>query len=614
MSRYAGRVVDGKIAAGRAVRLACERHLRDVNRQRTKGFPYWFDAKGAAQHIIDFFPEFLCLENGDPFTLIDWQVFCAGSIYGWKHQDDDRRRFLTAYIETGKGSGKSPYLAGLGLYGLRFDDENSAEIYSAAFDRGQAAIILDHAIRMARDSPDLDEALDIGKHNIADLSTRSFFRAVSSEHRSKSGPRPHYVLIDELHEHRDGVVVQKMRAGFKGRRQPLLIEITNSGHDRTSICWEHHDYSLQVLEGTVEDESWFGYVCQLDPCEACYAEGHRQPKEGCASCDDWTDPKAWPKVNPSIGVTITEDYLQRQVSQALAIPSDRALVQRLNFCIWTQSHQVWIPADEWDACRVEAVSVKNTQLRPAAAGLDLSAKLDLTAFVIALRVDDPPSDVTPEVVTIEGTDEEGEVVTQELTLNFSVEFIPFFWLPKDTLIGRVRDERIPYDVWQRGGHLHVTAGPVIDHDVIYTTITKDLAKRYRIQRLGYDPANATQMAVQLRDRAKLEVVELSQGRKLSEAFKFLEVLVRSRRARHDGHPVLAWTIGNAERKEDKYENLWIEKPSKTKRIDGAVAAAMALSQLMVLPQRRGSIYQTRGVFVAQADPEEEEAGWDQPEV
>ena len=102
-----------------------------------------------------------------------------------------------------------------------------------------------------------------------------------------------------------------------------------------------------------------------------------------------------------------------------------------------------IPADEWDACRVEAVSVKNTQLRPAAAGLDLSAKLDLTAFVIALRVDDPPSDVTPEVVTIEGTDEEGEVVTQELTLNFSVEFIPFFWLPKDTLIGRVRDEPHP---------------------------------------------------------------------------------------------------------------------------------------------------------------------------
>lgn len=599
VSRYANAVLRGKIVAGRAVRLACERHVRDYARQRTRAFPYWFNAE-AAKHIIDFFPQFIRLENGvTPMTLAPWAQFALGSLFGWRRVIDDGRRFQHGYIETAKGSGKTPYLAAVGLYCLGFDGEDAGEVYAAAFDRGQADILLRDAIRMATDSPELAEMFDIGKYNIAHLESGSFFRSVSSEHRSKSGPRPSCVLIDEEHEHRDGTVIAKMVAGFKSRAQPIMIRITNAGFDRTSICWQHHEHSVSVLSQTVTDEEWFGYVCQLDPCAACYADGYREPREGCEHCDDWTDPAVWIKTNPSLPIGLPRrTYLESQVRAALAMTSEQALVKRLNFCCWTQSQTVWIQPDRWEACRKPSVAERNVD-RACALAFDMSEKLDLTSGVVATRVDDPtdrPADV------VELTDMVGdEEVTKTLSLNFCVELVPYFWMPADTMRERVTKERIPFDIWEKGGYVRVTPGPVIDHDLIYTQVMNEIVPAYRPTRIGYDPHNATQFAVALRDRGRQTVVEVKQGRALSEYFKLFEALVRLRRVWHAGNPVMAWCVSNAEPKRDRYENLWCEKPSATKRIDGLIAAVIALSQLVLIQADPASQaardFEARGLFV-----------------
>lgn len=587
VSAYARDVRSGAVVAGRAVRLACQRHERDLSRQRTQDFPYYFDAV-KAQHIIDFFPMFLTLETGAPFVLPPWLEFAYGSIFGWCRVSDGKRRYQYGFFETAKGSGKSPSAAGVGLYGMTFDDEAYAEVYSAAFDKEQASIIMKDAIRMAEHSDELAEMLDIGKYNIANVENGSFFRAVSSEHRGKSGPRPHIVLGDEIHEHRDGRVLNRMLAGFKGRTQPLALLYTNSGSDKTSVCWEYHQKSVAVLEGTLVDEQWFAFVCHLDPCEACHGDGYRQPKDGCADCDDWTDPAVWPKVSPALGIVVQPKYQQDAIDAALSIPSEYNDKRRLNFCIWTATRTVWIPADRWEACRVEAVSAGNPDARPCAAGLDLSAKWDLTGLTIAMRFDDAPTEAPADVVEIDGLDEAGQRVTVPVTLDFSVELIPYAWIPEETLLERVRTERIPYDVWAREKQLFVTDGPVIDHQAIYDFLVQDAVKRFKIQRLGYDEKDATMLAVKLRDEARLgdKVIAVGQGKKLSEAFKLIEVLVRARRLRHDGHPVLAWCFANAEPQRDRLGALWIEKPSETKRIDLAVGAAMAIHQLMLLPAKR----------------------------
>lgn len=592
VTQYAVDVREGRILAGRAVRQACLRHERDRARQRTAAFPYAFDV-AAAQHIIDFFPTFLTLEDGRPFHLPAWLQFSYGAIFGWKCWGGDRdglRRFVHGFFETSKGSGKTPSAGGVGLYGAAYDDEGHAEIYSTGFDKGQASIILNDAIRMARESPSdaFRAEFLVGTYNIAHPSTGSFFRAMSSQHQSKSGPRPHYILSDEIHEHRDGTVVSKAEAGFKHRLQPLGLKYTNSGSDKTSYCWQLHQKSLAVLDGTLVDEQWFAYVCHLDPCEACYQDGYRQPKDGCPDCDDWTNPAVWLKIAPALGVVIQPKYLQDAVDTALSIPSEFSLKRRLNFCIWTETHQVWISSDRLDACRVDQVHADNPASLPAAAGLDPSSVLDLTSLVIALRIDDPPSTEPAPVVEIEGKDEMGAQVRLVYTLNFHVELIPFFWMPEATLHDRVQNERIPYDVWARDKHLFTTPGPAIDHHAIYEFVVGDVWKRFRLQRLGMDENGGRYLFMKLRDEGRLgeQVVSIGQGKKLSEAFKFIEILVAHRRLRHRGNPVLNWCFANAEPHRDRVGALWIEKPDEKKRIDGAVASAMAISQLMALPFKR----------------------------
>lgn len=609
VTQYAHDVLTGVVVAGRAVRLACQRHLRDLDRQRTEAFPYYFDI-GAAQHVIDFFPAFLTLENGDPFVLPRWLEFCYGNIFGWKVWGGDRtvslpadhvrragkRKYIYGFFETSKGSGKTPSAGGIGLYGMTFDDEPYAEIYSAAFDREQASIILNDAIRMAEANDEfvVDEGLDVGKYNIANLKNGSFFRATSAEHRGKSGPRPHMVLGDEIHEHRDGRVVNKLIAGFKHRPQPLALLFTNSGSDKTTICWEYHQKSLAVLEGTQPDEQWFAYVCHLDPCDKCYANGSRQPNDGCEACDDWTNPAVWPKVAPALGIVIQPKYMQDAIDRALSIPSEYSMVRRLNFCIWTETHEIWIPFDRWDACKVPAVATSNDAGLACAAGLDPSSVLDLTAFVVAIRRQDKPGSQPAPEVEIEGMDEHRQRITATYTLNFTVEIVPYFWLPEQTLNERVRTERIPFDVWRRNGHLFVTPGPAIDHHAVYDFVLAAW-KRFKIQRLGMDENGGRFLYMKLQQEGRLgdQVVSVGQGFRLSEAFKFIEMLVAHKRLIHDGHPVLAWNVANAEPDRHKRTGaLAITKPNggtaQSKRIDGAIAMAMAVHQLMTLPARSSS--------------------------
>ena len=596
---YARLVVSGEIVAGRLVRLACQRHLDDLKRQGKKGYPYRFSTKRAAL-VYQFFADFLTLDDGRPFVLMNWAMFVLGSLEGWIDRAG-RQRFQTSYVETSKGSAKSPIAAGYGLFCLAGKNETSAEIYSLGVDAAQAGYLYKFAKRMADRSDDLKQVLNVGEHNIAWVDRQSYFRPLSAEGRSLDNKRPYLAIVDELHEHPSAVIPEKMRLGFKGRADALLFEITNAGHDKSSVCWEHHDYTVRVLEGTVTGtaaDRWFGYICQLDPCEPCREAGYTAPNDGCDDCDHWTDPAVWPKVQPSLGVTITVEQMQALVDEAIARPSTQARTKRLMFCIWTQAHTVWIPSDKWSACRVPAL-VPPSRRQNVAMGFDMSEKLDLTSGVVAIQIPDD-ADRASDVVTLDDT-ANGQPISKTLNINFTVELEPFFWLPADTLIDRVKSEHIPFNLWRDDGWLRVTPGGVIDYDQIYDELVNDILPAFRPQRIGYDPHNATQFAVALRDRAKQTMVEAKQGRALSESFKLFEALVYLGRIRHRGSPILGWCLANANPKRDRYENMWIEKPSKTKRIDGVIAAVIALSQLVLLQSDPSSVasrdFAERGLFV-----------------
>lgn len=359
MGGYVLDALTGNVAVGRLVFLAVERFLNDLRRSDAgdPDFPYFFDA-GSAVSIIKYFRD-LC-----PFKLEPFQQFIAGNLFGWKKagvrcelHPFGHRRFQTAYIEQGKGSGKTPLAAGVGTYLTCADGEPSAEVYVAAPGKEQAAICFKDAVRIIDENRELKKLFKqhgcSGKMLSGNLSYgMSFMRPVSAEHKTLDGPRPHGVIADELHEHPNTLVLDKLTAGFKARHQPLAFEITNSGWDRETICYYHHDYSRQVLESLVKNDAWFGYVCQLDVCPKCRAAGKEQPT--CDDCDSWLDESVWVKANPGLGTILQKEYLDKQVKEALEIPATRNLKQRLNFCIWTQSEERFISPEAWRACAWEA--------------------------------------------------------------------------------------------------------------------------------------------------------------------------------------------------------------------------------------------------------------------
>ena len=261
VTEYAQSVVDGVRVAGPHVRGQCARHLRDLKEGGKRGLVWNVDE---ANKALRFYSNVLKLNGGDfegkPFELLPWQRFVVGSLFGW-HGVDGYRRFRVAYVETAKGSGKSPLAAGIGMKGLVADNEPRAEVYSAATKKDQAMILFRDAVAMVDQSPELSKRLTksgTGERcwNLAYMAQGAFFRPISSDD-GQSGPRPHIGLIDELHEHKTNTVVEMMRAGTKSRRQALIFMITNAGHNRMGPCWSYHEYGAKVAAGEVEDDAFF---------------------------------------------------------------------------------------------------------------------------------------------------------------------------------------------------------------------------------------------------------------------------------------------------------------------------------------------------------------------
>lgn len=577
---YAEKVVAGDVVAGRFVRLACERHLKDLIDGKRRGLV--FD-ETSSQRAFDFF-SFLRLPvddelDGKAFELEPFQKFIVGSLFGWKGTDG-YRRFRTAYIEIGKGNGKTPMAAGVGLKGMADDDEAAAEIYSAATKREQANILFRDAKRMVEASPELRSIFTINTSNIAYEDKDSFFRPVSSEKRGLDGPRPHIALLDEIHEHPDAVVVDKIRAGTKSRRQALIFEITNSGYDRTSVCWQHHEFSMAVLEGRVQNDSWFAYVCGLDPCKKHQKDGNWQPVDGCKKCDDWRDEGVWIKANPGIDAILPRKYLREQVNEAREILPKQNMSKRLNFCIWTEASSHAIPMDAWDMCSGSVVT-ELLRGRECYAGLDIGATSDFTALVLMFPHDD------------------GEDI--EILVNGESRFIrrrsftmaSWFWMPETPV---KRDARLQpvIDGWKSQGFIRETGENSVDYDLVFSDVL-DILQPFRLCGFAFDRGfQGGQIGNNLMKHLGEDIVrQFPQGIvSMNAPFREMLELLKAGRLLHDGNPVMRWMASNVAHE----ERGGLIKPSKdksTEKIDGITAATMALG-MALNPSVTQSIYETPG--------------------
>lgn len=575
-TEYAGAVDRGEIVAGPYVCGACRRHLGDLERsQADPDYPFKFVVAEAAE-AIRFFEEYLLLNGGQyeglPFILLPWQAFVIGSIYGWKRRSDGYRRFRVAYIETPKGSGKSPLAAGVGLKGLVADREPRAEVYAAATYKDQAMVLFRDAIAFYDQSPKLQELLVASgtgamRWNLAFPSKGSFFRVISSEKKGQSGPRPHVVLADEIHEHADGTVIEMLRAGFKFRRQPIMFMITNSGHDKTTVCGEYHDMGIKVALGQLVNDEFFVYICALD-------------EEDLKDDRYLDDESLWPKVNPSLDAGIPGyDYIRGQIRDARGLPSKMASVRRLCFCIWTEAENPAISREAWMACQDPDYPLELLKGRKCWGGLDLSATQDLCAFGLMFE---------PEVPTRYEIDEKGKkrlspFTEEEIRLFIAADKDPFwrlkvwFWMPGVGLRLKAEQDHVPYIAWRDAGHVRAIDRKTVEYEFVIVDMA-EILEGMDCQKIAFD---RWKMKDFKKDQVRMgvtlpEMVDFGQGyQSMSPAVKIFETKLIQGTLRHDGNPCLTWCASNVVAIQDAAENRKYDKSRSIGRIDGAIAAVMA---------------------------------------
>ena len=543
--RYARDVLSGRVLAGKWVKLAAQRHFNDLRDGHKRGLR--FDP-AAAQHALDFH-RFLNHSKGEwagqPFRPEPWQQFIKWCVFGWK-KADGTRRFRVVHEELGRKNGKSTDLAGTGLYLLIGDGEAGAEIYCAATKKDQARIVFEEATRMRKASPELAKRIQKYKSNMSIPETASKMEPLGADEDTLDGLNLSGGLVDELHAHKTRKLWDVLDTASGARRQGLLWAITTAGFDRETICFTQHEYACKVLEGIIQDDSLFAFIATLD--------------EG----DDPFDERNWIKPNPNLGVSVKFEDLRRQANKAKNDPSALNAFLRLRLNVWTSQETAAIQMEDWNACagfslkEHDAVSLrreKEAELagRPCIIGIDLASTEDIAAHVKLLP---PENDGEPYIV------------------------LPHFYVPEGNVERLIKDGRLPYDVWIRDGFLTATDGNVIDYDAIAAQVVADF-ERYDVQRLYFDPWNATQFINDLQKRGidPERLVKFPQTiANFAEPTKLLlETDIPNRKLAHLANPVLRWMASNLIVREDNNGNKRPVKRSGQGKIDGMVALIMARS-------------------------------------
>lgn len=545
---YAQRVVDGVELAGKFERLACQRFLRDLDREGTKEFPYRLDRAAGARvcRFIELLPHIkgewakpIYVDGKLTYAKIelgDWQIFIELQLFGWKHVDTGLRRFRRSYEEIARKNAKSTRAAARELYLLTADGEPGAHCYSAATTGEQAREVFDVARHMALREPEFLArfGVEIGKHDITIPSMASSFKPLNAEGSTLDGLNIHGAVVDEVHAHKTRAVWDVLDSADGARSQPMISAITTAGSDRSGICYELRDYTVKVLECVVADETWFGIIYTID--------------DG----DIWHDPANWRKANPNLGVSVKMDNMEAACRKALAQPSAVAnfLTKRLN--VWVSSDSAWMDMQAWERCGNAALSMDDFSGEPCWIGMDLAEKRDFAALVLIFNRGD------------------------------HWYFFPRLYLNESAI---EQSGNAHLQGWARAGHVIVTEGNVTDFDVIADDLRK-FCTEFDVKEIPFDPALSRYFATKLVEEG-LPLVEIRQAPMFfTQPLIQVENLVLEKKLHFDANPVFTWMISNVEVSVSKFSGL--KHPTKGReenKIDGPVALLMALGRAIEVKVR-----------------------------
>lgn len=560
--KWARDVVSGKVVACRWVKLACKRHLDDLARaDADPSWGYYFDL-WHADDVCDFIEKLPHVEGvweTPTIRLEAPQIFILSVIFGWRRKADHGRRFTYVYIEMARKAAKSTLTAGVTLYCLNCEGEVGPQIIIGATTGEQAKKVFEPARKMVEKSPDLRDAFDLKAwaKSITCGQNDGYIQTVNAKGSTQDGHNPHMGVLDELHAHRDRALFDVIKSAFGARTNPLMWIITTAGFNTTGVCYEQRTYLTKVLQGIFEADHYFGLIFTLDE-EVVDADG-----TVLVPADDPYDPKVWAKANPMLGITPTLAFMASEAADAKASPSAEANFKTKNLNLWLNSHSAWLNMARWRECADPTLDWSDFEGLECYVGLDLADKDDICAAVLA------------------AIDNDGRLIMKS-----------HFWLPSAVLNDATHAQGngpAPYRLWHEQGHLQLTPGDWVDHNVIETQL-REWNTRFSVRRMVGDQFAAfLQMASRLNDDLATPDTPLAHvlnknARSFTDPSKELEARVKSgpNRLRHDGNPVMDWMASNAvvNRRTDGTILPLKETKDSPNKIDGIDAAINAIQPML----------------------------------
>lgn len=541
--RYAREVFNGKRIAGRYTWLACKRFLEDLERGE------WLFSPRHAERACRFIEQFDHVKgkwagNQEKLQLDLWQCFFVVNVFGWLDRETKKRRFTEAYLRVARKNGKSTLAAPIGLYMFVADEEYGAEVYSGATSEKQAWEVFRPAKQMAERQPEFCEFydVDVRAKNMHRISDDSRFEPMIGN--PGDGSSPHCAIIDEYHEHNSPAMYDTMVTGMAAREQPLTLIITTAGTNLASPCFEKDDDCKKVLEGTFKDDSLFALIYEPDKDDI----------------ENWQSVRAMKKANPSLGVSVSQSYLERRISKALRSPSELAAYKTKHLNIWQGSGQAFLNMHHWEQCGDAALTAESLVDKPCIFGIDLASRIDFVALVKLFfeRLDDD---------------------------NLGYYAIPTFWLPEN----RVEEDATgQYARWLEAGYMRVHDDDEIDFAQLRREIVTE-AETYSPLEIAFDPWRALGLEQELTAEGFTMVKIPQTVGNFSDPMNELQASHLSGRLKHDANPILNWMAGNLVAREDTNGNKKPRREIERNKIDGQVALLMAMNRALAHKETGGYV-------------------------
>lgn len=487
--------------------------------------------------------------GGKPFNLRRWQRRYLIQLLSTMDKETGKRVYRESFMFIPRKNGKTELIAAIANYFLFCEPEIGGQIIIAAATREQASLLYKAAKMMIIQNPILKDRAKIidSQKRIVYAKTASTMHVISADANTAHGLNASLAIVDELHTQKNSELYDVLKTSMGAREHPLMVSISTAGTRRHGICYDTYQYSKKLIEKSIKNDKFLPAIYELEAGK------------------DWMDEENWKRANPALGDFRSLEEMRSSFEKAKDMLSFQTSFKTLYLNEWTDSAITWIPQEKWRECVVKREDLPDLAKLPCYLGVDLSTTKDLTAIAMAY------------------IDDKGDII-----LDCKL------YLPSDTIRERSKSEGIPYHVWAEKGYITTIPGPTIDQKVLHSDIL-DLSEQFNIKEISFDPFNAMQLITEL-DAEGFTLSKTRQGfLTMSPLTKEFERLVLEKKIKVINNPVLSWNLANIMLDVDPAGNIKPSKAKSTDKIDGIVAAIMAVGRALPQATSSKSVYDSGGI-------------------